>query len=1048
MRDDFPRTLVEILAKRVGYRCSNPNCRQLTSGPHTEDERSLNIGVAAHITAASHAGPRFDPSLTTEQRRGIDNGIWLCQNCAKLVDNDAVRYTKETLLSWKNNAERGALQEIESKTQRLEVQVRDANLEIKLRESFTFRSGAFFADQSRGVKLKNASGIPVTVRSVTLLAELNEGHHPLTLEFFPDKSKSPKGTELNERGWVRLPVATEACWIAPFREDFRLAGNFTICGSRVTVEYESPNGGTRLLEIDAEGRDVQVLKDLFQKYYDQLLALETNDSKSKNLGQEPPSAAGHHRIEGRATISQKDAQTTDWDLFISHASEDKDEIARPLADKFIEHGLKVWFDEYTLTVGDSLRRSIDQGLAGCRFGVVILSPHFLQKEWTQKELDGLVARDDGSEKRILPVWHNVSRNEVVSFSPPLADKLGVLTAKGLDHVVSEILRAIKYRNELPTRVDLKNTLPNRKSQDNLDERVIGSQQPTTGQGTGFSIEKAISDMTSLEQIRQSALEVEKSIQLSQSAEVDHVVLLIHGIRTEADWQEMVVRQLEGPSIRVFPIKYGFFDVFQFLIPGPTRMWPIQRVLKEVRLVRDRFRTAKLSIVAHSFGTYIVSQLVRDNFDIRLFRILFCGSVVPSTFAWEKVLRQITEDQVVNECGKSDIWPVFAQAVTWGYGATGTHGFGSVVVRDRYHPGGHSQYFDQNFVKKYWVPFLQRGEICPSDWEQSRPSTPWWLSFLGWLPLRYLALIAPIVTAMIVAWPQITPLFEPKQSGTSGIIPPSTPGSSNDVPSTNGDKAASTTVEKKGPKFVTTETIREMPQELVPATLWFEDKSSKGEGFRSFYGTNFFSHVLKEDHKLYDKLFDPSYQTEWNREASLLKGQAQLDAVISKLRELNPDVHLEENHEIEDNVVTELHLTAPGISDIYPLHVLMGLKTLTISDRSTSMSNLSFLHPLKHLKLKEFRCSGTRVFQLKALEKMPLECLYCDRTLITELSSLEGMSLTKLVFTPKNFNPQELAVIRRMPSLKSIGLDEKEANQFRADEFWNKYDAGEFGKKSH
>lgn len=132
-----------------------------------------------------------------------------------------------------------------------------------------------------------------------------------------------------------------------------------------------------------------------------------------------------------------------WDLFISHASEDKDEIARPLADQLVEAGLKVWFDEYELTVGDSLRRSIDQGLAQSRFGVVILSEHFFEKEWPQKELDGLVAREDGSEKRILPVWHKVNRKQVVSFSPPLADKLGVPTTKGLGHVVKAILRVVK-----------------------------------------------------------------------------------------------------------------------------------------------------------------------------------------------------------------------------------------------------------------------------------------------------------------------------------------------------------------------------------------------------------------------------------------------------------------------------------------------------------------------------------------------------------------------------------------------------------------------------
>lgn len=132
-----------------------------------------------------------------------------------------------------------------------------------------------------------------------------------------------------------------------------------------------------------------------------------------------------------------------WDLFISHASEDKDDVARPLADRFIEQGLKVWYDEYTLTIGDSLRRSIDRGLAGCRFGLVILSPHFLQKEWTQKELDGLVAREDGSEKRILPVWHKVCRNDIVTFSPLLADRLAVSTAKGINHVVMEIMRVFQ-----------------------------------------------------------------------------------------------------------------------------------------------------------------------------------------------------------------------------------------------------------------------------------------------------------------------------------------------------------------------------------------------------------------------------------------------------------------------------------------------------------------------------------------------------------------------------------------------------------------------------
>src|SRR5437870_103219 len=92
VRDDFPKPVLETLAKRVGFRCSNPLCRKLTSGPHTDEAKAINVGVAGHITAASPGGPRYDPTLTAEQRRSADNGVWLCQTCGKLVDNDAVRY--------------------------------------------------------------------------------------------------------------------------------------------------------------------------------------------------------------------------------------------------------------------------------------------------------------------------------------------------------------------------------------------------------------------------------------------------------------------------------------------------------------------------------------------------------------------------------------------------------------------------------------------------------------------------------------------------------------------------------------------------------------------------------------------------------------------------------------------------------------------------------------------------------------------------------------------------------------------------------------------
>jgi hypothetical protein len=130
--------------------------------------------------------------------------------------------------------------------------------------------------------------------------------------------------------------------------------------------------------------------------------------------------------------------------FISHASEDKDDVVRPLAEKLVQAGFDIWYDEHQLTVGDSLRRSIDRGLASARFGIVVLSPSFFAKNWPQYELDGLVAKEMEGNKVILPLWHKVSKNEVLRHSPSLADKLALNTATHtLDELVEQLSPVLK-----------------------------------------------------------------------------------------------------------------------------------------------------------------------------------------------------------------------------------------------------------------------------------------------------------------------------------------------------------------------------------------------------------------------------------------------------------------------------------------------------------------------------------------------------------------------------------------------------------------------------
>ena len=117
-RDDFSAADKRIVAARAGYRCSNPNCRKQTSGPQADPTKAVNIGVAAHITAASEGGPRYHPELSSEERSSIDNAIWLCQSCAKLIDSDELRYSVALLQAWKEAAEAAAQEELEHRVPR------------------------------------------------------------------------------------------------------------------------------------------------------------------------------------------------------------------------------------------------------------------------------------------------------------------------------------------------------------------------------------------------------------------------------------------------------------------------------------------------------------------------------------------------------------------------------------------------------------------------------------------------------------------------------------------------------------------------------------------------------------------------------------------------------------------------------------------------------------------------------------------------------------------------------------------------------------------
>jgi hypothetical protein len=133
----------------------------------------------------------------------------------------------------------------------------------------------------------------------------------------------------------------------------------------------------------------------------------------------------------------------DFDVFISHASEDKSAFVTPLANALKRYGLRVWFDKFTLKVGDSLHDSIEKGLARSRYGVVVFSRKFLSKKWTREELNGLFARNLEGHKVILPVWHNLSAARMRSVLPMLADKVALRSSDGIEAVARSLVETIR-----------------------------------------------------------------------------------------------------------------------------------------------------------------------------------------------------------------------------------------------------------------------------------------------------------------------------------------------------------------------------------------------------------------------------------------------------------------------------------------------------------------------------------------------------------------------------------------------------------------------------
>ena len=228
-----------------------------------------------------------------------------------------------------------------------------------------------------------------------------------------------------------------------------------------------------------------------------------------------------------------------------------------------------------------------------------------------------------------------------------------------------------------------------------------------------------------------------------------LVILVHGIRSRAQWYAPIRNALH-PEFDVEPTNFGFFRLLKFLLPlSYFRTQAAEEVERDIREAMEEHNVKEVSVIAHSFGTFVIGWLLQNRPKVKFNHIIFCGSVLPRKFPFQ-FLDAGSFQTCVNEVGTRDYWPILAESVTWGYGSTGAFGFYRPGINDRFHWGkSHSDFFTETFCKTWWVPILRGDEPLLAD-SQVRP--PWWLRLFTWIPIKYVltALLAFLLWSSVGA----------------------------------------------------------------------------------------------------------------------------------------------------------------------------------------------------------------------------------------------------------------------------------------------------------
>jgi len=241
----------------------------------------------------------------------------------------------------------------------------------------------------------------------------------------------------------------------------------------------------------------------------------------------------------------------------------------------------------------------------------------------------------------------------------------------------------------------------------------------------------------------------------QADAANHLVILVHGINTRASWMGKIKPALERAGFLVALTTYGKYGTSRFLSPfRNSRKAAVESVAADIRTARQAHKLARgseptrMSVISHSFGTYVVGKILTDYPEFSWHRVVFCGSIVAKDFSFQQALKRFDQPLLI-ENGTRDYWPALAASAGWGYSSVGSTGLNRPVVAARWHKGfRHRDFLTETFCNKFWTPFLQGKKPRRPDTAAEMPAS---IRAITWVPLRWLPVILFSAALSFVLW---------------------------------------------------------------------------------------------------------------------------------------------------------------------------------------------------------------------------------------------------------------------------------------------------------